>query len=159
VKRVLIFGRGGSGKSTLATKLGEIIGLPTLELDKIFWQAGLQPMPHDVWVNTQQKLIKREGWIIDGDLGLYDAMEVRLAAADTIILLDFSLLRCAWRALRRGRERSDFWRWLLMYRRRSLPELKQALSKFAPHAKLHVMKNPRELQRFIAELEQRPRSN
>jgi hypothetical protein len=86
---------------------------------------------------------------MDGDLGQYDAVEVRLSAADTIILLDFGVLRCAWRALRRGRERSDFWRWLIAYRRRSLPVLMQAISKFAPHAELHLIRNPTELRLFI----------
>ena len=61
-------------------------------------------------------LIQEDGWIMDGDLGPYDAVEVRLRAADTVIFLDFSLVRCAWRALRRSRERADFWLWLLQYR-------------------------------------------
>ncbi len=151
MKRVLIFGRGGSGKSTAAAKLGEITGLPTVELDKIFWQPGLQPMGRELWVKTQQELIKGEGWILDGDLGPYDAMEVRLAAADTIILLNFSLIRCAWRALRRGPERNDFWRWLIAYRRTSLPALMQAFNQFAPHAHLHVIRSARQLRRFVAE--------
>jgi nicotinamide riboside kinase len=153
MQRVLICGRGGSGKSTLAAKLGEITGLPVVELDKVFWQSGLEPMPRDLWVETQQKLADAEAWIMDGDLGPYDAAEVRLAAADTIILLDFSLVRCAWRAIRRGRERGDFWRWLLTYRCKSLPLLKQAFSKFAPDAKLHLIRNPRQLKEFVAELE------
>jgi adenylate kinase family enzyme len=94
MKRVLIFGRGGSGKSTLAARLGEITGLPVVELDKLFRQQGLEPTPRDLWVRTQQELVSRDGWIMDGDLGPYDAVEARLAAADTIILLDFHLLRC-----------------------------------------------------------------
>jgi hypothetical protein len=92
---------------------------------------------------------------MDGDLGPYDAVEVRLSAADTIILLDFGLVHCAWRALRRGRERSDFWQWLIKYRRRSLPLLMQAISRFAPHAELHLIRNPEELRQFVAELEQK----
>ena len=154
MKRVLILGRGGSGKSTLASKLGEITGLPVIELDKIFWQPGLHALPPDEWSKVQRKLIAQDSWIMDGDLGQFDAVEVRLAAADTIILLDFSLARCAWRALRRGRERSDFWRWLITYRRRSLPLLIQAVSTFAPHAELHLIRNPKELQLFVAGLEQ-----
>ena len=94
-------------------------------------------MPHAKWVKTQRRLVERESWIIDGDLGKYDAVEVRLLAADTIILLEFGLARCAWRAFRRGRERTDFWRWLIAYRRRSLPALIQAISKFATQAELH----------------------
>jgi adenylate kinase family enzyme len=108
VKRVLILGRGASGKSTLAAKLGEITGLPVIELDKLFWQPGIEAVPHPEWAKTQRRLVEQESWIIDGDLGQYDAVEVRLQAVDTIILLEFGLLRCAWRAFRRGRERTDF---------------------------------------------------
>jgi adenylate kinase family enzyme len=158
VKRVVLLGRGGSGKSTLAVKLGEIAGLPVIELDKLFWQPGLEAMPHAEWVKTQQRFVEQENWIMDGDLGHYDAVEVRLPAADTIILLDFAMLRCAWRALRRGRERSDFWRWLIAYWRRRLPVLMQATRKFAPHAELHLIRNPKELRRFVTGLEQKSQS-
>lgn len=154
MKHVVILGRGGSGKSTLAAKLCEITGLPVIELDKIFWQPGLEAMPHAGWVKAQERLVERENWIIDGDLGHYDALEVRLRVADTIVLLDFPLALCAWRVLRRGRERSDFWRWLIVYRRRSLPVLMGAIGRFAPNAELHVIKNPKELRRFVSELEQ-----
>jgi adenylate kinase family enzyme len=152
MKRVVILGRGGSGKSTLASNLGEITDLPVIELDKIFWQPGLHPLAPDQWANVQRRLIAQDSWIMDGDLGEYDAVEVRLQAADTIILLDFGLVRCAWRALRRGREGSDFWRWLIAYRRRSLPFLRQAVSRFAPHAELHLIRNPKDLRRFVAEI-------
>lgn len=60
---------------------------------------------------------------MDGDLGPYDVPGVRLEAADTVILLDFSFRRCASRAIRRSRERADFWRWVGAYRRRSRPLL------------------------------------
>ena len=155
MNRILILGRGASGKSTLAAKVGEITGLPVMELDKIFWQPGLEPMPRDVWVSTQTRLIENAVWIMDGDLGPYDAVEPRLSAADTIIVLDFPLLLCAWRAMRRGRERIDFWRWLLTYRRKSLPVLQQAFNKFAPHAKPHFIRNSRQLKQFVTELERR----
>ena len=153
MKRVIILGRGGSGKSTLAAKLGKITGLPVTELDKIFWQPGLRAMAPAEWVQTQRRLIEKEKWILDGDLGPYDALEARLPAADTIILLDFAVLRCAWRALQRGRERGDFWKWLITYRQQSLPVLIRAISRFASNAELHVIKNPKELRRFLAALE------
>ncbi len=55
-------------------------------------------------------------WIMDGDLGTYDVLTPRLRTADTICWLDFALWRCAWRSLRRGRERADYWQWVLLYR-------------------------------------------
>jgi adenylate kinase family enzyme len=150
VKRVVILGRGGSGKSTLAVKLGGITGLPVIEMDKVFWRHGLAATPRDEWIKMQQKLVEEERWIMDGDLGPYDAVEVRLRAADTIILLDFSFARCAWRTLRRGRERADFWRWLVTYRWRSRPMLMEAIAKHAPGANLYVIRNPAALTRLVA---------
>jgi adenylate kinase family enzyme len=150
MKRVVILGRGASGKSTLAARLGEITGIPVIELDKIFWQPGLVATPPDRWRVVQQKLVEQERWIMDGDLGPYDAAEVRLRAADTIILLDFSLLRCAWQALRRSPERADFWRWLLTYRRKSRPILMETIANHAANANLHVLRNPEAVGRFVA---------
>jgi len=147
---VAIIGRGASGKSSLAVSLGEITGLPVIELDKIFWQPGLVATPRDHWIAIQERLVAGERWIIDGDLGPYDVVEIRLRAADTILFLDFSLLRCAWRAIRRSRERADFWRWLLTYRRQGRPILMEAIANRAVHADLHVFRNPDALRRFVA---------
>ena len=151
MKRVVILGPGASGKSTLARELGQITGLPVIELDKIFWQPGLAPTPREAWAKVQRKLVENDAWIMDGDLGPYDAVEVRLRAADTIIFLDFSLMRCAWRALRRSRERIDFWLWLLRYRRRSRPYLMAEIGRHAAGAKLHVLKSPGMVRQFLSD--------
>src|SRR5947209_5527377 len=139
MKHVVILGPGGSGKSTLAARLGEITRLPVVELDKIFWRAGLAAAPRDQWAAIQQDLIREREWILDGDLGPYDDVEVRLQAADTVIVLDFSIIRCAWQALRRSRERADFWLWLVQYRRRHRPALMKAIRSHAANASLHVL--------------------
>src|SRR5438552_18563204 len=158
MKRVVIIGPGASGKSTLARQLGEITGLRVIEVDKLFWRPGLVETPRDEWVKLQQKLVRESEWIMDGDLGPYDAIEVRLRAADTIIFLDFSLVRCAWRAVRRSRERADFWRWLMAYRRQSRPILMQAIAKHAPTAELRVLRGPGAVRRFVAEVARESRS-
>jgi adenylate kinase family enzyme len=152
MKRVVIFGPGASGKSTLAVHLGEITGLPVVELDKVFWRPGLVATPRDQWIEIQQRLVEEDAWIMDGDLGPYDAVEVRLRAADTIIFLDFSLVRCAWRAVRRSRERFDYWLWLLQYRHQSRQILLEAIANHAASANLHVLRNPEGLRRFVADV-------
>jgi nicotinamide riboside kinase len=158
MKRVVILGRGASGKSTLAVSLGEITGLPVIELDKVFWLPGLVARRRDQWVAIQERLAAEERWIMDGDLGPYDAVDVRLRAADTILFLDFSLLRCAWRAIRRSRERADFWWWLLTYHWRGRPILMEAIANHAADADLHTFRKPEALRRFVAEVarESRP---
>jgi adenylate kinase family enzyme len=155
MRRVVVLGRGASGKSTLARQLSELTALPLIELDKVFWRAGLLATPRDEWVSLQEKLIATDGWIMDGDLGPYDAVEVRLRAADTIILLDFSLIRCAWRAALRSRERADFWGWLVAYRFRGRPILLRAISKHAAAANLQVLRDPRALRQFIAGIDRK----
>lgn len=150
MKRVVILGRGASGKSTLGVRLGEITGLPAIELDKIFWQPGIVAMPRQEWVETQRRLVATEAWIMDGDLGPYDTVEVRLRAADTVIFLDFSLLRCGWRALRRSRERMDFWLWLVRYRRESRPFLMRMIAEHASGAEVHVLNDPDAVAKFLA---------
>jgi adenylate kinase family enzyme len=150
MKRVIILGRGASGKSTLARLLGEITQLPVIELDKVFWRPGLAATSREQWEAVQEKLVQEDEWIMDGDLGSYDAVEVRLRAADTIIFLDFSLVRCVWRAVRRSRERADFWRWLVAYRCQSRPILMQAIAKYAPAANLCVLCDPKAIRLFVA---------
>jgi hypothetical protein len=152
VKRVVVLGPGAAGKSTLAAHLGSITGLPVIELDKLFWRPGLAATPHHQWAAIQRELVTQDSWIMDGDLGPHDVIDVRLQAADTIVLLDFSTARCAWRAIRRSRERVDFWRWLLTYRRRSRPRIRQAIAAQAGRAELHVLPTPRTVRRFAAQI-------
>jgi adenylate kinase family enzyme len=150
VKRVVILGRGAAGKSVLADRLGQITSLPVIELDRHFWKPGLNATSPAEWAHTQSELAQREAWIMDGDLGPYDtALGARLAAADTVIVLDFSLVRCAWRAVRRSRERGDFWRWLLGYRRRSLPLIRRAIADHAAAADVYVLTSPRAVRRCL----------
>jgi adenylate kinase family enzyme len=99
----VILGPGAAGKSTLAAWLGEITGLPVIELDTLFWRAGLTATSPAQWAAIQRKLVEQGAWIMDGDLGPYDVLDVRLRAADTVIFLDFPRVRCAWRAVRRSR--------------------------------------------------------
>ncbi len=144
-------GPGAAGKSVLAASLGSITGLPVIELDKCFWRPGLAPTPPDQWAAIQRELAGQQSWIMDGDLGPHDVADVRFQAADTIVFLDFSRWRCAWRAIRRSRERADFWRWLWTYRRRSRPLIRQAIAAQAGRADVHVLAGPRGVRRFVAQ--------
>ena len=140
---LVIVGPGGAGKSTLAARMGAITGLPVIELDDHFWRPGVIATPRDQWEAIQHELVRDQAWILDGDLGPYDVLEVRLQAADTIIVLDFSFVRCASRAIRRSREHAGFWRWLWTYRRESRPVVMQAIATHAASADVHVLRSPR----------------
>lgn len=154
-QRIVILGRGGAGKSTAAVDLGRISGLPVIELDKLFWGEDLAPLPVDEWSRVQEEAAALPRWIMDGDLGPYDALEERLKRADTVVVLDFSAARCLYRAARRSRERLDFWVWTLLWRRHSRPVLLQAVARWAGEADVHVLRTPSELHAFLLEVEAR----
>ncbi len=99
-----------------------------IELDKHFWSSDLHPMSGEEWARLTSDLAARPTWVMDGDLGPYDVLAPRLRRADTVLILDYGVFRCVWRAHRRSRERADFWWWVLTWRRRSRPVLLRAIA-------------------------------
>jgi len=153
LRRVVLLGRGGAGKSTAARQLSGVLGVPLIELDARFWSAALEPTSPERWEALQEEWAAAGSWVMDGDLGPYDVLAPRLCRADTVIVLDFSLPRCLWRAARRSRERLDFWWWVITWRRVSRPKLLAAVSAHAPQADLHVLRSPAQLTRFMTDLD------
>lgn len=150
MKRLVVLGRGGTGKSILAQRIGKVTGLPVTELDQIFWSSDLRPTPQERWDDIQRELGAGTTWVLDGDHGHNDSLQPRLACAGPVIILDVGVLRCAWRALRRSRERTEFWWWLLGWRRRSRPTVLAAIARWAPDADVHVLRSPHDVDRFLA---------
>jgi adenylate kinase family enzyme len=149
-RRVVVLGNGGSGKSTFARSLAHATGLPLTELDTVFWSADLQPTPPQQWRELQTSLAQQPEWILDGDLGPYDMLDVRLRYCDVVVLFDLPTPVCAWRAMKRSRERLDFWRWLLTWRRRCRPQILQSIGEHAPLAKFLVIRRNRDVARVLA---------
>ncbi len=149
--RVVVVGPGGAGKSTFARQLAAATGAQWIEIDKMFWQAGLTPLAAEEWEALQEETFGGDGWIADGDLGPFDALSARLRLADTVAMLDVPLWRCVWRSLRRSRERLDYWRWLLSWRRRYRPRLLEAVAA-CPDVELLVVRTPADQQEVIGAL-------
>src|SRR5262249_6886188 len=153
MQRVVILGRGGAGKSTFARKLGETTGLPVVELDKHFWLPGLLPTPREQWMEVQRRLADPPRWIMDGDLAKYDELSVRLQAADTVLILDFPLLLCLVRAMRRSKERMDFWWWLATWRWIERPKIKRIVAQYARNAAVRVFTNAKQLECYFSSIQ------
>jgi adenylate kinase family enzyme len=111
MRKVLVIGPGGAGKSTLANRLGELLNIEVLHLDKFYWQPGWVEMPKGEWFKTIEELLKHDAWIMDGNYS--GTLEIRVKACDTVIFLDLPRSLCLWRVLKR----------VLMYRNRSRPDM------------------------------------
>jgi adenylate kinase family enzyme len=162
MRRVAIIGCGGSGKSTVARELGRRTGLPVVHLDTLFWSPSWQPCPPAEWEAIQRRLVAEKRWIIDGNYG--GTMDLRLAAADTVVFLDLPTHVCLRRViLRRLRSRSGaprpdlgardrltiaFLRWIAAYRRTRRPGILRRLA--ALDGKLVViLRSDREVCAFL----------
>lgn len=86
LRRVAIIGCGGAGKSALARALGDRLGLEVVHLDRLYWRPGWVPTPSAEWRAMVAAVARRERWIADGHYG--GTLDLRLAAADTVLFLD-----------------------------------------------------------------------
>ncbi len=171
MRKLLLIGPGGAGKSTLASIIGARIGLPVVHLDALYWRPGWIEPPREEWRATLAPLLAQDAWVMDGDFG--GTLDLRLAAADTVVVFDLPPLLCLWRVLRRrlryhGRTRPDmasgcpekidleFVWWILSYRKRKRRTLLPKLSAWAeaPGRRLHVLDSPRAVQALVDALPQ-----
>jgi adenylate kinase family enzyme len=100
VERVLIIGSPGSGKSALAQRIGAATGLPVVHLDSHYWGAGWTEPSREEWRTRLTELMAGPRWILDGNYT--GTLPLRLARADTAILLECPRWLCLARVLRRA---------------------------------------------------------
>ena len=106
MKKVIVIGCPGSGKSTFSRVLRQKTGLPLCHLDMLYWNADKTTVGKDVFLERLSAALARDTWIIDGNYG--STMEMRLAACDTVIFLDYPLDVCLDGIReRRGKPRDD----------------------------------------------------
>lgn len=87
MKKVIVIGCPGSGKSVFSRELHRRTGLPLYHLDNLFWNADRTTVPKDLFRARLSAILAESEWIIDGN---YNAtMEMRMAACDTVIFLDY----------------------------------------------------------------------
>lgn len=165
MRRVVIIGNSGSGKSTLASRLGEVTGLPVIHLDVLYWKPGWVGSDDEDFARRQVDALAADAWICDGNFTGSQAL--RMARADTVILIDQPPWLCLWRAIRRmisyrrgGRpdmaegcdEKLDFafYAFILTFNRKVRPRIEATLAAHAGHARIVRLRNDREIARFVA---------
>jgi adenylate kinase family enzyme len=170
LQRILILGPSGSGKSTVCTRISRILGIPAVHLDMHFWNPNWVETPKEEWLDKVKNLTLAEKWVMDGNYT--STLQMRAAAADTIIFLEMSrrqsYLRVLTRYLRyRGKTRPDitegcpekidmdFIRWIWNYPRVSKPRILKFMEKLKASKNVYFLQNQKEIEEFLKALRNR----
>jgi adenylate kinase family enzyme len=169
MKRVLVIGGNGSGKTTMSRELSEITGLPLCHLDALYWLDGWVPRPKEEFDELLGIELEKPEWILDGNFRR--TLPRRLEHCDTVVYLDYSGIRCFFGVLGRiltyrGSTRPDmggeciesfnarslrFLFGTLTFNKKNRPYLYGCLKEH-PELTLVVLKNRRQLARWLAEI-------
>lgn len=114
MRRVWVVGSAGAGKTTLARAVADRLGVPHVELDEIYWDAGWRHRdPDEARARLSAFLAGAgaRGWVVDGNWtsrghGLGEV-------ADAVVWLDpprrVVMPQLVLRTLRRGVTRTELW--------------------------------------------------
>ncbi|MBQ7300028.1 MAG: adenylate kinase [Clostridia bacterium] len=159
-KRVIVIGCPGSGKSVFSRALQKKTGLPLYHLDLMFWNEDRTTVPKEEFRRRLSAVLQTPERIIDGNYG--STMEMRFAACDTVVFLDYPTEVClSGIRERRGKPRPDmpwietgedaeFIAFIRSYNRNSRP---QVLALMEQYPDKHVLwfHERDEANRFLAE--------
>jgi len=103
LSKIHIIGGPGSGKSYLARRLSFLLGVPSCDLDDVFWDNESDRYgtrnPPEVRDSLLREILGQPEWIIEGVY--YKWVEASFRDADTIALLRPPVWLRDWRILRR----------------------------------------------------------
>ena len=158
MRRVAVIGNGGGGKSTLSRTLSARLGIPHHEVDPVQFRPDWSSVPADEIECKLDGWLAGDAWIIDG-FGPLPCIERRIAAADTVVWVDFPIRTHLWWAVKRqlfwrvtadGRERPSTKRMLntiWQVHRNWRPRFEGAV--LGHEEKLIVLRSPGELRAFL----------
>lgn len=164
MQRILIVGSCGAGKTYLALQLSKAISLPVLHLDSLYWRENWKEIGIEEKKNITEQIISRQKWIIDGNYA--STFEMRLAAADTVIILYTNRWICLLNIIKRrllyfGKERPEFegrgcyermnfklLLYVFKYPKLHLPKIVNLLKKHDDKA-VYVLTNRKEISNFL----------
>ena len=98
VQRVAVVSGPGAGKTTFARALG----LPHVELDALWWDAGWQAAPIETFQARVREVVAADSWVVDGFYVDEVGAGIVWPRADTLVWLDLPRHVCVPRAVRRS---------------------------------------------------------
>ncbi|MBQ6234473.1 MAG: adenylate kinase [Clostridia bacterium] len=163
MKRVVVTGSPGSGKSVFSVRLHEKTGLPLIHLDNVWWKPDRTHVTREEFDAALADILKEDKWILDGSYSR--TFEPRIAACDTVILLDYDTDLCMQGITERvGQVRPDIpWteqtldpelaELVKTYKQRNNPVLHELFRKY-PDKDVHIFRTREEADRWLNGLQE-----
>ncbi|MBQ6570226.1 MAG: DNA topology modulation protein [Clostridia bacterium] len=168
--KIAVIGYSGSGKSTLARRLGIYYDAPVLHLDSVHFLPDWKVRDRQEKEKIVEDFLNGSRlWVVDGNYPKL-SYDRRMAEADLIVMMLFNRFNCLWRVTKRYRkfknstrpdmakgcsEKLDFEfvRWVL-YKGRSKADTQRFKNiKNTYSKKTVVLKNQKQLDRFLKQFE------
>jgi len=170
MQKVLIIGCCGAGKSTFSKKLQSILNVELIHLDRYYHKPNWEEPKKEEWERIVNNLIKKPSWIMDGTY--IESLDIRIEKCDTLIYLDYSILKCFFRVVKRvfidyGKKRSDmapgckeefdleFLKYVLTFNYKNRANIYNILEKVKTTKDVIILKKDKELDSFLSQLRER----
>ena len=169
MKRILVIGNSGSGKSTFARKLHRATGLPLFHLDLLWHLPDKTNISREEFDTRLEEILALKEWIIDGNY--QRTLQQRIAACDTIFLLDYPVEVClAGVAERIGKDRPDipwqetefdpeFRQWILDFQKDQMPEIRRLLEQYGVGREVNVFCSREEGEMYLRQWKAKERKD
>ena len=165
MKKVIVIGCAGAGKTTFSEKLRDATGLPLFYLDAIWHRPDKTHIPRDEFDVILGDILAKGEWIIDGNYSR--TVERRMAACDTVFLLDFPTEVCLDGATARiGKKRVDM-PWIdteldpfikseiESFGTKNLPVIYELIEKYSEGREMIIFKSRAEADEFILNISEK----
>lgn len=171
--RVSIYGNSGSGKTTLGRELGEVLGVPYVELDAVFHaNPNWADLSRDEFRARVSEFLDAnpDGWVLDGNYSA--ARDITLPLADTVVWLHLPFRvvypRLARRTVVRSFQHAELWNgnretlrqtflsrdsmllWGVSSWRKSIANTRKDLATIPHRAKVFELRSTRAVREFVA---------
>jgi len=165
--KILVIGCCGAGKSTFSKKLQSFLNVEIIHLDQYYHKPNWEEPEKNEWKKVVNNLIQKPSWIMDGTY--VGTMDIRIKSADTIIYLDYPILKCFWRVIIRifkyhGIVRSDmangckeqfdleFLLYVLTFNHKKRDRIIEKINTVKDSKRVYVFKTDKEADKFLAQI-------